>query len=111
MIKNNLICAFVILFQILNLVNGFEHLPWPIFCKTISGEFCSVELEDRKLFCPSMCKDENHDRDTEKHLIVDLKQSDHNNLQRMRRQTSTLNVFTAALMSEFTRMFIEASTR
>ena len=91
-------------------------LPWPLYCQTIAGEFCNIELNQRKLFCPSKCSDKDHNDengDSSHHLILDLTTLENKSLQhsRVKRQISSTDVFTVTLFLEFTRMFFDAFTR
>ena len=110
--KPFLIFAFIIFINGLEMVIGSMNLPWPIYCQTLSGEFCNIELNERKLFCPSKCS-ENVYENSSSQLIVDLAVLDNNSLQhsRVRRQTSPLDVFTTTMFLEFARMFFDASIR
>ena len=94
------------------IVNVTEKLPWPIYCQTKSGEFCNIELNQSKLYCPSTCWGNDH-KNGSSHLIADLTTLDDNSLEhsRVKRQASPLDVFTATMFLEFTRMFFDAYIR
>ena len=110
--KPHTIFTFLMFINGHGMVIGSIELPWPIYCQTISGEFCNIELNERKLFCPSKCRDNNY-KNGSSQLIVDLATIDNNSLlhSRVRRQTSPLDVFTTTMFLEFARMFFDASIR
>ena len=92
---------------------GMRKLPWPLYCQTISGEFCNIELNQRQLYCPSKCGDNDidHENGASSHqLILDLATLENKSL-RIKRQASSLDVFTVTLVLELTRMFLDASIR
>ena len=95
----------------LKLISGTREIPWPIFCQTKSGEFCRIEMNQRKLFCPSSCNDDTI-RDGHSQLIVDLtiegKSVQHS---RSKREVSPLDLFITTLFAELLRLFIDNSIR
>ena len=105
------ILMVLILTKGLRLISGSRELPWPIYCQTISGEFCRVKVDQRKLLCPSSCNGDRH-KDETSQLIVDLaletKSLEHS---RIKRDISAYDVFLTTLIVELTRLFIDNSFR
>ena len=101
------ILMVLILIRGLKLLSGTRELPWPIFCQTISGEFCRVLVNQRKLLCPSSCNDDRY-KDETSQLIVDLalesKSLEHS---RIKRDASAYDVFITTLLAELTRLFLD----
>ena len=101
---------------------GLKAESEEFYCQTTYGEFCEIEVDHGKLYCPFTCTDD-EDEDTgnmdeNRQLIVDLTTLDEGFLKhsRLRRQISpfenpTVGAFTVSLLFELSRMFIDGSIR
>ena len=97
-----------ILIIFVKLISGAREIPWPIYCQTVSGEYCGIEVKPRKLLCLSSCNDvTEEEEDRNSHLIVDWTVESRNiQHSRTKREISALDAFVTALFSELIRLFI-----
>ena len=116
---NRFTIHIMIIIQGLKVMSDSRELPWPIYCQTISGEYCRIEVYERKLLCPLSCNYVKY-REGNSQLIVDLESNSTNRQysiikrrehSRIKRETSSIDLFITTLFVQLTIFFIENSIR
>ena len=99
---------------------SFKSESEEFYCQTTDGDFCNIEVDQGKLFCPFRCSDNDYKdigyEDESRELIVDLTTFDevalqHSRLKRQAFDNPAVGAFAITLLFELSRMFVDSSIR
>ena len=99
---------------------SFKSESEEFYCQTTTRDYCNIEVDQGKLFCPSRCSDNDYKdmgfEDESRELIVDLTTFDevalqHSRLKRQAFDNPAVGAFAITLLFELSRMFVDSSIR